>query len=76
MRYGDDDLRLAKQALLMKSCPYKLAAFHAQQCAEKYLKAYLIDQGIDFGTPTTSPISWNWLRTRRRGEMPWRRLID
>ena len=48
MRYADDDLRLAKEALLMKSCPYRLAAFHAQQCAEKYLKAYLIAQAIAF----------------------------
>jgi HEPN domain-containing protein len=30
-------------------------AFHAQQCAEKYLKAYLVFQGIDF--PYTHNIS-------------------
>jgi len=29
-------------------CPYRLIAYHAQQCAEKYLKAYLVFQGVDF----------------------------
>jgi len=48
MRYGDEDLRLAKGALSLKPCPYRLAAFHAQQCAEKYLKAYLLHEDIDF----------------------------
>lgn len=33
----------------MKSdIPYRLIAFHAQQCAEKYLKAYLVFKSVDF----------------------------
>jgi HEPN domain-containing protein len=29
-------------------CPFETVAFHAQQCAEKYLKALLISRSIDF----------------------------
>lgn len=48
--YADDDLRLAKNTLktMKKDCPYHLVAYHAQQCAEKYLKAYLVYLCIDF----------------------------
>jgi HEPN domain-containing protein len=28
--------------------PSRLIAFHAQQCAEKHLKAYLVFRGVDF----------------------------
>jgi HEPN domain-containing protein len=30
------------------SIPYRLVAWHAQQCAEKYIKAYLVFYQIDF----------------------------
>lgn len=47
--YAEEDLRLAKYGLKMSSsCPYRLIAYHAQQCAEKYLKAYLVFSKIDF----------------------------
>ncbi|MGD2091688.1 MAG: HEPN domain-containing protein [Candidatus Aminicenantes bacterium] len=37
--YAEQDLRLAKHGLtISSSCPYRLIAYHAQQCAEKYLK--------------------------------------
>ncbi len=53
---ADEDLRLAKHALGLKSsCPYRLIAYHAQQCAEKYLKAFLVYKNIDF--PYTHNIS-------------------
>jgi len=56
MIYGDEDLRLARHALtLLSGCPYRLIAYHAQQCAEKYLKAYLVFHRIDF--PYTHNIS-------------------
>jgi len=29
-------------------CPHRLVAYHAQQCAEKYLKAFLVHAGVDF----------------------------
>ncbi len=54
--YEDEDLRLARHALTLSSgCPYRLIAYHAQQCAEKYLKAYLVYHRIDF--PYTHNIS-------------------
>ena len=49
LQYGDDDLLLARHGLTLKSSvPYRLIAYHAQQCAEKYLKAYLVLCSIDF----------------------------
>ncbi|MBI4680278.1 MAG: HEPN domain-containing protein [Nitrospirae bacterium] len=54
--HAEEDLRLAKHAFkLSSSCPYKLVAFHAQQCAEKYLKAFLTIKNVDF--PYTHNIS-------------------
>lgn len=47
--YGDEDLHLAKHGLtLANNTPYRLIAYHAQQCTEKYLKAYLVYYRIDF----------------------------
>ncbi|MCH7871786.1 MAG: HEPN domain-containing protein [Planctomycetes bacterium] len=37
-------------------CPYNLVAYHAQQCAEKQIKAYLVCCGIDF--PYTHNIAY------------------
>jgi len=46
---AEDDLRVARHTLTLKDdCPYRLVAYHAQQCAEKYLKAYLVIRGVDF----------------------------
>ena len=39
LRYGDDDLRLARHGLKLQNSPHHLIAYHAQQCAEKHLKA-------------------------------------
>ena len=56
LNFADDDLRVAQHAFtLSSSIPYRLIAFHAQQCAEKSLKAYLIFRDIDF--PYTHDIS-------------------
>lgn len=47
--YAEEDLRLARHGLTLKSnCPCRLIAYHAQQCAEKHLKAYLVHQSVDF----------------------------
>ena len=47
--YGDEDLHIARHSLTMgEACPHRLVAYHAQQCAEKHLKAYLVFRGIDF----------------------------
>ncbi len=56
--HGDEDLRLAVHAMTLQGeeePPYRLIAYHAQQCAEKYLKAYLVHCGVDF--PYTHNIS-------------------
>ncbi len=55
-KFGDEDLHLAQHALSIGNvCPYRLIAYHAQQCAEKYLKALLVFNRIDF--PYTHNIS-------------------
>ncbi len=46
---AEEDFRLAEHAFTMKSnIPYRLIGYHAQQCAEKYLKGYLVSKLIDF----------------------------
>lgn len=46
---GEDDLLVARHTLTIpEACPYQLVAFHAQQCVEKYLKAFLVLRGVDF----------------------------
>lgn len=46
---AEDDLRNAEHTLLMKkNCPYWTVCFHAQQCAEKYLKALLVFCAVPF----------------------------
>jgi HEPN domain-containing protein len=40
---------------LEEDCPTDTVAFHAQQCVEKYLKALLVVDGIDF--PRTHSLS-------------------
>ena len=76
LAYGDEDLRLARYALTLKdNCPYRLIAYHAQQCAEKCLKAFLVYHRIDF--PYTHNISHllelcsdkaNWAETLQDAE--------
>ena len=45
---ADDDLRLGDMALAARPAVAWGAAFHAQQAAEKLLKAYLTSYGVDF----------------------------
>jgi len=76
LNYADEDLQLARHGLTLKTgCPYRLIAYHAQQCTEKYLKAYLVYQGVDF--PYTHNISLllelcakhaNWAEKLREAE--------
>ena len=53
--FADDDLSLAQHGLILKKPPCRLIAFHAQQCAEKYLKSFLVFKNVDF--PHTHNIS-------------------
>ena len=46
---AEHDLLTAEHTLTLKEdCPFDTICFHAQQCAEKYLKAVLVYRGIDF----------------------------
>jgi HEPN domain-containing protein len=68
LNYADEDIQLARHALtLTTGVPYRLVAYHAQQCAEKSLKAYLVCHRIDF--PYTQNIHgyWNYAATRLIG---------
>ena len=46
-RKGDSDLANAKVCLAAEQC-LDTACFHAQQAAEKYIKAYLVAYDVDF----------------------------
>lgn len=46
---AEEDLRTAEHTLtLEEDCPYGTVCFHAQQCAEKYLKALLTLHAVPF----------------------------
>lgn len=47
---ADEDLNLAVYAFGMpeQRRPYRLIAYHAQQCAEKCLKAFLVYHNVEF----------------------------
>ncbi len=46
---AEEDLILSKHAFSISSnVPYRLIGFHCQQCAEKYIKALLVFNLIDF----------------------------
>ncbi len=46
---AEEDLRNAEYTLtLEKDCPFGTICFHAEQCVEKYLKAHLVFQSVDF----------------------------
>jgi HEPN domain-containing protein len=46
---AENDLTTAAHTLkLGEACPTDTVCFHAQQCVEKYLKAFLVLEGTDF----------------------------
>jgi len=46
---AENDFRTASYTLRMaRGCPTDAVCFHAQQCVEKYLKAFLVCTGVDF----------------------------
>ena len=46
---AEGDLRTARREFSVSDEPnYDAACFHAQQCAEKYLKARMIEVGVTF----------------------------
>ena len=49
IKKAESDLKTAEHTLTLKErCPFDTVCFHAQQCAEKYLKAFLVYRSIDF----------------------------
>lgn len=47
-RKAENDLITAEYTMTMKNPPYDTICFHAQQCAEKYLKGFLTFYEIEF----------------------------
>ena len=45
---ADDDLETARRVLGPERPLPAIACYHAQQCAEKYLKGYLVAHGVPF----------------------------
>lgn len=46
---AEHDFKTAEHTLtLLKDCPFDTVCFHAQQCAEKYLKGFLTLRSVDF----------------------------
>ena len=45
---ADDDLETARRVLGPERPMPAIACYHAQQCAEKYLKGYLVAHGVPF----------------------------
>lgn len=67
---AEEDLLNAEHTLtLRENCPVSTVCFHAQQCAEKYLKALLTCRGIDFPKTHDLVVLFN-----RLGEEPELRL--
>ncbi len=48
LRKADNDLRAARFLLEKDFEDYEASAFHAQQCAEKAIKAYLVRHQVEF----------------------------
>jgi len=46
--YAEEDLIMAKSALRRSKPLTTPSCFHSQQCAEKYLKAILVSQDVEF----------------------------
>jgi len=56
LAYAAEDLAFARHGLKLGSdCPFRLVAYHAQQCVDKALKAFLVFHRDDF--PFTHNIS-------------------
>jgi HEPN domain-containing protein len=48
VEFAEEDLRTARIALEASPPLVRSACFHVQQCAEKYLKGYLVSKGSTF----------------------------
>ena len=66
LKKAENDLRTAEYTMTMDDPPYDIVCFHAQQCAEKYLKARLASTGL----PTPKVHNLTALLDRLRSEEP------
>ncbi len=67
IRFAEKDFERAER--LLKQNDPGLAGFCLQQAVEKFLKAFLLSRGGDFGEPTT----WQRFCVRRQATNPaWR----
>ncbi len=65
MQKAEGDLATGHRELRARKMPnYDAACFHAQQCAEKYLKALLQESAIPFGKTHNLPLILDLLRDR------------
>ena len=64
---ADQDLELARRALGPGKPLPAMACFHAQQCAEKYLKGYLIAHSVPFRFVHDLVLSYAALHGTRTG---------
>ena len=59
---AEANFNTARRELEVTNAPnYDAVCFHAQQCAEKYLKAKLVDAGVEFGKTHDLGITLNLL---------------
>jgi HEPN domain-containing protein len=57
---AEGDFHSAERELRARKAPnYDAACFHPQQCAEKYLKAFLVHRRISFRQSTISRYYWD-----------------
>jgi HEPN domain-containing protein len=65
---AEGDLATARRELRARTAPnYDAACFHAQQCAEKYLKALLQEAETPFGKTHNLSLLLDMLRDRHPG---------
>lgn len=55
VRKAEGDLLTAQREMKATPANYDAVCFHSQQCAEKYIKARLVEEGIEF--PKTHDLS-------------------
>jgi len=60
---GENDFRNAEYVLTLKeNCPFDTVSYHCQQCVEKYLKAALVCQGLEFPRTHDLVVLFNLLK--------------
>jgi HEPN domain-containing protein len=48
VKKAEHDLLTSETMVGLHQPPLEIVCFHCQQCAEKYLKAFLVSEGVDF----------------------------